>query len=179
MKKPWCKYCGETGHYAFQCFKKAKAEYVLERESKPLGATLADKTIVKSTRRQNAHKRLIHELDKVTSEYVRKSRADKNGLAYCYTCGARLPWRQLDCGHFRSRRFIQTRFDLDNLRPQCQACNRYKHGNLEIYRQKLVRELGENKVIELETRPSRKLFEIELEQLVKERKKAIASLPKM
>lgn len=173
MKKPQCKYCGEIGHYAYQCFKKAKAEYALKQESRPLEITLA----AKPTRRQNARKRLIYELDKVTSELIRKSHADKNGLVYCYTCGVRKPYTEIDCGHYRSRRFMQTRFDLDNLKPQCIACNRYKHGNLEIYRQKLVRELGEEKVIEIETRPSKKISETELEQLIRERKQAIDNLP--
>ena len=179
MKKPRCKYCGEIGHYAYQCFKKAKAEYALKRELKPLGATLAAKTMTNPTRKQNARKRLICELDKVTSELVRKSHADKNGLVYCYTCGIRKPYTEIDCGHYRSRRHIQTRFDLNNLKPQCIACNRYKHGNLEIYRQKLVRELGEEKVREIETRPSTKITELELEQLIKERKQAIENLPKV
>lgn len=123
-------------------------------------------------------KELIEKLDRLTSEYVRKSHADKNGLAYCYTCGMRLPWQQLDCGHFRSRRFIQTRFDLDNLRPQCQLCNRFKHGNLEIYREKLVKEIGLEKVEEIETRPSRKPFEIELENQISEIKTKLDNLQK-
>lgn len=162
MKLPKCKICGKEGHYAFQCFSRPK----------PIKAKIP------KAKTASSRKKVISELDKITSEYVRKSRADKSGLVYCYTCGVRLPWQEMDCGHYRSRRFIQTRFDLDNLRPQCKLCNRYKHGNLEIYRQKLVRELGEEKVREIETRPTIKPLEIELENLILQRKSDIAKLPK-
>lgn len=121
-------------------------------------------------------KKLIEKLDRLTSEYVRRSNADKNGYAYCYTCGAKYFWKDLDCGHYRSRRFIQTRFDLLNLRVQCKLCNRYKNGNLEIFREKLVKELGEDKVREIETRPSRKPLEIELEAQIAEMKNKLNSL---
>lgn len=158
MKIPKCKYCGKEGHYAYQCFKKRK------EQPKP-------KTKPKSNR-----KNLINELDKVTSELVRRQACDSKGLVYCFTCGVRKPWQMLDCGHFRSRRFTQTRFDFDNLRPQCRECNRYKHGNLGIYRQKLVRELGEQKVKEIETRPPRKIMEIELEQLLEQRRQELKNV---
>lgn len=147
------------GHYAYQCFKKRKEQP--KPKSKP-----------KSNR-----KNLISELDRVTSELVRRQASDSRGFAYCFTCGVRKPWQELDCGHYRSRRYIQTRFDLDNLRPQCKSCNRYQHGNLSAYREKLVRELGELKVQEIERRPSTKLLELELENLIQERKQAIAKLP--
>lgn len=164
MKIPKCKNCGKEGHYAFQCFSRPMM----------LKATKNHQKNVISHR-----KKLIAELDKITSELVRKSQANKNGLVYCYTCGVRKPWQKMDCGHYRSRRFVQTRFDLDNLRPQCQLCNRYKHGNLEIYRQKLIRELGEEKVREIETKPSRKPLEIELENLLEQRKQALANLSRI
>ena len=160
MKIPKCKYCGKEGHYAYQCFKK-------RAEQKPKKPT---------AKRGNVRKQLIAELDKITSELVRKKACGSDGFAFCFTCGVRKPWQMLDCGHFRSRRFTQTRFDFDNLRPQCRECNRYKHGNLGIYRQKLVRELGEQKVKEIETRPPRKIMEIELEQLLEQRRQELKNV---
>lgn len=145
MKKtPTCKYCGEHTHYSYACWKRPKQPTKTPKPTapKPLNAM---------------RKSAIHTLDQLMSEYVRKKASDKSGMVYCYTCGKRDFYKNMDCGHYRSRRYLQTRFDLDNLRPQCVECNRYKHGNLEIYRARLVTELGEARVAELENRPARKM----------------------
>lgn len=66
--------------------------------------------------------------DRYFSEWVRKSNA-KNGLAQCCTCGTFDNWKDMDCGHFISRRFEATRYNPKNAHPQCKKCNRFEHGN--------------------------------------------------
>jgi hypothetical protein len=46
----------------------------------------------------------------------------------CFTCGRLIPWRDADCGHFRRREHMSTRFDLRNLGFQCKKCNRFDGG---------------------------------------------------
>jgi hypothetical protein len=43
----------------------------------------------------------------------------------CITCGGPPPF---DCGHFRWREQMSTRFAYKNLAPQCWSCNRYQGG---------------------------------------------------
>ena len=61
---------------------------------------------------------------------------------------------------------MQSRFDFRNLRPQCQNCNRVLRGNLKAYRNHLVREIGEDAVLELENRKPIKVMTSELESLL-------------
>lgn len=48
----------------------------------------------------------------------------------------------------------------------CQICNRTMRGNLVKYRQHLVREIGNDAVREIETRPPRKIPTSELQEML-------------
>lgn len=97
----------------------------------------------------NERQRLIKELDRVTSVYVRQRGMDKNGFNRCYTCGGLYHWKELDCGHYIKRRYLHTRWDLDNVRPQCWYCNRTLGGNYGVYEAKIADELGKDNVQKL------------------------------
>ena len=103
-------------------------------------------------------KRAISKLDTAFSKWVRlrgawKVEATENGLTqevwvnHCFTCGKVLPIKQMDAGHYISRGKLHTRFDKDNVHPQCKNCNmppsgKYpfgKAGNLQEYARKLVK----------------------------------------
>lgn len=68
-------------------------------------------------------KGLKAKLDKLFSEYVRRKDADIYGIVSCFTCGVRKHWKEIDAGHFQSRRFLGTRWEEDNAKPQCKGCN--------------------------------------------------------
>jgi hypothetical protein len=68
-------------------------------------------------------KSLIKKADKLASEYVRRVYANSYGTVQCYTCGTIKPIKEMTNGHFVSRRKYQTRWMLDNMRPQCYQCN--------------------------------------------------------
>lgn len=61
--------------------------------------------------------------DQWYSKYIRIKEAYENGYAQCCTCGKILYWKDLQCGHFVSRRKIPTRFHEKNTHPQCSNCN--------------------------------------------------------
>lgn len=79
-------------------------------------------------------------LDALVSRYVRLS-----GNGICYTCGLVRPLLELQCGHFISRAHSATRYDLDNLRPQCVNCNVWRRGNTAFYASNLMAELGKKR----------------------------------
>jgi len=96
----------------------------------------------------------------------------------CYTCGRKFLWKDLDCGHYIKRRFLNTRWDLDNLRPQCQYCNRNLGGNYRIYETKIANELGQEGVMKLwdKAYSQHKILDVELEQMILEMKMRLKTL---
>lgn len=89
------------------------------------------------------------------SRYIRlKHSFEHNGKRFvnCYTCPSVVPIKQSDNGHFIKREHKATRYHENNCRPQCKTCNGdTKHnGRQADFRRELVREIGEDEVLELE-----------------------------
>lgn len=61
-----------------------------------------------------------------------------------------------------------TRWDLDNMRMQCWECNRPKDGNVDEFRKRLVLEIGEDRVAQVErkAREDTKFSAGELQDLI-------------
>lgn len=68
-------------------------------------------------------------------------RGSRHGTNNCYTCNVHLPITELQAGHHFHDKLD---FDFRNLRPQCQRCNKYLHGNLGIYAERLIDENGKD-----------------------------------
>ena len=87
---------------------------------------------------------LKKQLDKVFSEYSRRLRADEDGIVSCITCSKRRPWNQgIDAGHYISRSYLSTRWDIRNVWPQCKGCNGFGNGMADEYALFLVGEYGD------------------------------------
>ena len=74
-----------------------------------------------------SRKTLVTKLDAVFSEYIRRRYA-KNDIAQCVTCGKKDHWKNLQAGHFISRKHYATRWNEENVQVQCVACNVYRYG---------------------------------------------------
>ena len=72
------------------------------------------------------------------SEYIRRKYSDSEGYGNCYTCNAHMHWKSLQAGHCISGRHNAVLLDEEILRPQCAACNVWKHGNYEVFITKIV-----------------------------------------
>lgn len=169
MKKvPKCPICGGP-HYKYMCWQNPKRKYALKHKYSAYKAGQTPKRDkVLSSSKSLVRKRLVLELDKYCSLYVRVAASDKNGIATCFCCGKRLPWKVMHNGHFKSRQFQGTRFDFDNMRCCCETCNVTLHGNLQKYKEHLVREIGEERVNVLDRKKSQKISTPELEKLLRE-----------
>lgn len=86
---------------------------------------------------RTARQRAIKKADRYFSLYIRWKYVEDDGKVSCYTCGSRHDPRNLHCGHFQSRRYMATRWDGDNARPQCVACNIYHQGRQFEFGRKL------------------------------------------
>jgi hypothetical protein len=72
--------------------------------------------------------KIVKKLDAVFSQYIRLSNADKNGYCTCVTCGKKYHWKQIQAGHFMSRKHYSTRWLEDNVKTQCFSCNVMQFG---------------------------------------------------
>lgn len=86
---------------------------------------------------------LEEKLDEIFSIYTRLRFADYRGDVHCYTCPALMPWKQMDCGHWKRRGYEATRWDKDNARPQCPICNRDANGKPDVFELELRQEIGD------------------------------------
>ena len=58
----------------------------------------------------------------------------------------------MDAGHGIPGRNNAVLFMEEVVKPQCQQCNRFKHGRLDVFTVKLIDEMGRSKYDELVTR---------------------------
>ena len=85
------------------------------------------------TSKKPIRSKLIKKLDVVFSQWVRLSNADHSGYCTCVTCEKRFHWKEIQAGHFMSRKHYSTRWDENNVHPQCVACNVYRAGEQYKY----------------------------------------------
>lgn len=167
MRERRCSYCGKKNHTSVSCYKRAwdkrlgrgKYKTSLNPSKSVSKAGLGSEmnkipSRTKMTRSEASERRkLIKELDKYTSLVVRLGPANKSGKVQCYTCGKILPWNQVDNGHFWKRRRMMTRWDLDNLRPQC-LTKGHKVGDKDISEIKIGDEIpslfGKTRVVAIQ-----------------------------
>lgn len=128
----------------------------------------------KSSRKSKS--KLMEDLDRVFSRYIRIKYAMPNGYCRCISCGRIHYWKEIQNGHYMSRRYLSTRWSEDNCRPQCVACNIFNQGNAQAYRVALVKEIGEQRVNLIEARARQetcKYSQFEIETLITHYKKEV------
>lgn len=108
-------------------------------------------------------KGLIKKLDTIFSEYIRRRYA-KNEISTCVTCGKKDHWKNLQAGHFMSRKHYSTRWDEENVEVQCQACNVFRYGEQYLF----AKHLGVKKADMLlsKSREMIKFSDYELQEMI-------------
>ena len=101
----------------------------------------------------------------------RVEEANDSGNVTCISCGKVMHWKEAQGGHYSTRMNRATELEHDNVWPQCSQCNGYLHGNPIDYRRRLVRRIGEDRVVRIENMAaSNKGDETSTEQLTDEDK---------
>ena len=85
------------------------------------------------TAKKPTRSKLIKKLDVVFSQYIRLSNADNRGMCTCVTCNKQFHWKNIQAGHFMSRKHYSTRWNENNVKPQCVGCNMFKSGEQYKY----------------------------------------------
>lgn len=118
------------------------------------------------TAKKPTRSKLIKKLDVVFSQYIRLSASDSRGFCTCVTCGKTGHWKTggMQAGHFMSRKHYSTRWDENNVKVQCVACNVYRSG--EQY--KFSKYLGDNLADSLYYKSQKvtKFTTVELEEMI-------------
>lgn len=91
------------------------------------------KNKIKSKDKKLSSPKLKKELDKVFSVYIRLRDSDDRGYAKCVTCDNVLNWKEIQAGHYISRRFLATRWEETNVHSQCRGCNLFADGAHDTY----------------------------------------------
>ena len=120
------------------------------------------KTMPKTAKKPTRTK-LVKKLDVVFSKYIRLSNSDNNGYCTCVTCGNKFYWKEIQAGHFMSRKHYSTRWDENNVKPQCVACNVYRAGEKYKYSLYLGNKLSEE--LYIKSKEIRKFTSLELEEM--------------
>lgn len=120
---------------------------------------------------------LVKKADKYFSLAIRYRDASQKGgwFVPCITCDKLIPIKQCHAGHFMSRRFINTRWDDENVNGQCAGCNTFRAG--EQYKYSLAIDLkygkGTAERLHRQAQVVRKITIGELEEIINESKAII------
>jgi len=133
------------------------------------------------TKKKLTRSKLVKKLDKVFSEYIRRSHADKNGYIKCCTCGQKRHWKDnMDNGHFVPRNHTRTRWDERNVAPQCRGCNRFGGGKPDEFAIYLMKKYGNNILQEINQAKHApyKIYTTEIETMIEDYKEKLKELDK-
>lgn len=128
--------------------------------------------------KKKTRSQLVKELDKVFSEYIRKRDADHNGNVSCFTCGKVAHWKEMQCGHFQSRKHYATRWDEQNCQVQDSGCNIFRSGEQFKFGVNLDKKYGEGTAETLErmARFTIKISNVELAEKIEYYKQLIKEI---
>lgn len=141
IRAPYCKY-----HLAISHIYKKRAEVSKDKEE-------LEKARENAKKGNATSKRLaLSAADKWFSHYIRfKYAFERNGEWWCecYTCRSHFKMKECDNGHWQKREHKATRFHEDNARPQCTECNQHHKGEFAKFEERLIEDIGLEKVNEL------------------------------
>lgn len=114
----------------------------IKRVKRLSSTTTKPKARVKGKQKAKSISKLKKELDTIFSLYIRAKYSKQ-----CFTCS--YTGSALQNGHWIPRQYLATRWEEDNCRPQCRNCNVFRHGLPFEFEERLVKELGLERVNEM------------------------------
>lgn len=96
-------------------------------------------------------KSLTNEAWDLFSEYIRRRDASVlDGYCKCCTCGKIDHWKNMQAGHYLSRKHKSILFDERNVHAQCPFCNGFGHGQEAAYKEFMLKKYGQKTIGTLE-----------------------------
>ena len=127
--------------------------------------------------KKKSHGSLVKSLDGVFSQWVRYSHAI-DGRVKCFTCDVEKDPKEMQAGHFQSRGKYSTRWDWQNVKPQCVGCNMFKQGEQFKFALNLDKlyGVGTAEKIMIRSNQMRKYSTVELEDMISKYKELLTDL---
>lgn len=111
--------------------------------------TMAKKRKKRKKRNPLSIPSLLKKADRIFSQMIRLQAADLYGNCICASCGRVYHWKQIHAGHFAGRNYGPTRYDPDNVHPQCCYCNTFHDGNAAGYAHFIIQKFNTKKITQL------------------------------
>lgn len=122
--------------------------------------------------------KLKKKADKIFSEYIRRKYATSDGYVRCVSCCKMEHWKNMNAGHWLSRRFAATRYSEDNCFPQCIYCNRFLEGSKAGYAEYMYAHYTKKQLAALQylAHSCKQFKTYELEEIIEKYKKLVKGL---
>ena len=129
--------------------------------------------------KKKSRKHLILALDRVFSKYIR-TKYIRDNFVQCVTCNRKYPINKIQAGHFMSRKHYSTRWDEENVFPQCYGCNVMQQGQQYLFSKFIDEKFGEgySDVLLFKSRETVKFADYELEEMIQDYTKRLKDLQK-
>ena len=166
LKAKICKWCKQkfTPERQFQttCSYECAINYTRELQLKK-----KKKEATKAKAEFKANDKSI--LKRLAQTLVNKYIRERDKLLPCISCGFNGTSRQWHASHYMPMgNNSAIRFNEDNIHKACSICNNHLSGNLVPYRVALIKKIGEEKVIFLESQKHAKKWSVEeLQEIIK------------
>lgn len=108
-----------------------------------------EKRKVKREKKRESISVLTKELDRVFSLFIRLRDSNSEGIGKCITCDKVGHYKEMHCGHFRSRKYFNTRWNACNCNLQCPTCNLYNNGEEFIHGLKIDEKYGKGTAMKM------------------------------
>lgn len=107
---------------------------------------------LKKKEKKESTKELTKKLDEVFSKWLRKEKSIDGETGQCYTCKKFDLIKNLQCGHYISRKYLSLRWEPENTFIQCYYCNIEMSGNYRVFTDNLIQDFGQEYIDKLESR---------------------------
>ena len=126
----------------------------------------------------SARQKLVKDLDKIFSLFIRMRASDEDGYATCFTCGQVKKWKEGDAGHFISRGAYSTRWNESNVQFQDKKCNIFHNGQQFLFAMALDELYGEGTAVNLlrESKDLRKYSMDDLRDMIQKYKDKVEDI---
>tara|TARA_R110002110_G_scaffold64449_10_gene178121 strand:- start:578 stop:988 length:411 start_codon:yes stop_codon:yes gene_type:complete len=113
-------------------------------------------------------RKLKKDLDSWFSLYIRLRDSTLEGITQCFTCGKIDHYKNLQNGHFQSRRHHSTRWNEVNCQVQCIKCNLFFYGEQYKFSLYLDAKYGEgtSQELEMKARQTKKMSRVDYEEKI-------------
>ncbi len=161
MKPPICTVCKTQFERTYTTTQKVCSPYCAMKDATAKREKKEHREQEKQAKMDRKELRARKEALRPKSYYIKQAQASFNAFIRkrdegddCISC--QKPPKKINCGHYKTTASQPSlRFHPFNGNIQCEHCNTWKSGAIDLYRPNLIKKIGEENVLWLETEQTR------------------------